>query len=92
MALSGVYPRLAPGLVSIYGTASIYGFTLPINSPLAFGVIYQMADEFQNSYSVGDNVLLPYQEANKISYQNTDYWIINQDKIILVEVVPSPAP
>lgn len=92
MATAGVIPRLSSGFVSIYGTASIYGFVLPNNSDLTFGVIYQLADSGQNSYSVGQNVLLPYKEAYNISYQNQNYWLINQDKIILIEVAPDIAP
>lgn len=92
MASSGIIPRLASGLVSIYGTASIYGFTLPSDSRLTFGVIYKMADSEQSSYSVGQNVLLPYEEAHSVIYQNQTYWIINESKIILVEVEPPAAP
>lgn len=90
--ISGVTPRLSSGLVSIYGTQSIYGFTLPDDTDLAFGVIYQMSDNQQSGYSVGQNVLLPYKEANQVIYQNQTYWIINPDKIILIEQLPVAAP
>lgn len=92
MATAGVIPRLSSGLVSIYGTASIYGYTLPNNSNLTFGVIYEVADSTQNAYSVGQNVLLPYTEAYSIIYQNRTYWLINENKIILVEVQPASEP
>lgn len=85
-SVSSITPRLAPGILSIYGTASIYGFSRSDN--LAFGVIYQMSSVNSGAYSVGQNVLIPYNkdDLNSIGYGGQTYWLVEEAKIILVEV------
>jgi hypothetical protein len=80
-----VIPLLTGTTLSIYGVPSIYGFRLPPNSPLTFGVIYQLGIGYSGAYSVGQNVLIPYVNTNAIIYGNQTYWLIEESKIILVE-------
>lgn len=87
MATAGVTLRLAPGILSIYGRGSIYGFTGQ-SSNLTFGVINSMSQNTSGSYGVGQNVLFPYVGANSVSYGGTDYWLVNESEIILVEIAP----
>lgn len=80
---SPITPRLAPGILSIYGTASIYGFGH--SAGITFGVIYDMSSANSGAYSVGQNVLIPYIDAHSVSYHGQTYWLIEESKIILVE-------
>lgn len=83
MASSGIIPRLPPGILSIYGVPSIYGFG---HGPTTtFGVIYDMSIANSGRYSIGQNVLIPYREAHMISYAMQEYWLIDESKIILIE-------
>lgn len=91
MALPGYIPRLAPGILSIYGTASIYGFS-GLSQGITFGVINSMSSNNSGAYSVGQNVLIPYENANSVNYSGRTYWLIDESKIILVEQPPAPAP
>lgn len=90
MATSDIIPQLSPGLVSIYGSASIYGFTH--SEWLTFGRIYQLPVGNSGAFSLGQNVLFPFRNANSISYANTQYFLIPESEIILVEKVPDAAP
>ena len=87
MATAGVTVRLAPGLLSIYGRGSIYGFTGQ-SQGLTFGVINSMSQNISGSYSLGQNVLFYYEGSNSVNYNGTQYWLIDESKIILVEVPP----
>lgn len=81
---SSITPRLAPGILSIYGVPSIYGFGH--SDGIAFGVIYQMPLVNSGAYSQGQNVLVPYRGADFVTYAGQTYWLIDESKIILVEV------
>jgi hypothetical protein len=87
MATAGTTVRLAPGLLSIYGRGSIYGFTGQ-SKGLTFGVINSMSQNISGSYALGQNVLFPYLGANSVFYDGTEYWLIDESKIILVEIPP----
>ena len=78
-----ITPRLAPGFVSIYGAASIYGFGHSPN--VAFGRIHAMSISNSGAYSLGQNVLVPYKGSNFVSYAGIQYWLIEESKIILIE-------
>jgi hypothetical protein len=88
---SSVTPILSPGYVSIYGTASIYGFGY--SRGLAFGVINQMGNPYQSGYSVGQNVLFPISK-NYLTYGGQTYFLMPESDIILIEqqteVEPEP--
>lgn len=83
---TGILPTLSPGIVSIYGSASIYGFG--VGSGLTFGRIYRMSENSSGSYNLGQNVLFHYKDANTISYANTTYYLIEESKILMTEVEP----
>lgn len=83
---SNILPTLPPGMVSIYGSASIYGFG--VGDGLTFGRIYRMSQNSSGSYNLGQNVLFHYKDANSISYANTTYYLIQESKILMVEVEP----
>ena len=87
MATPGVTIRLAPGLLSIYGRGSIYGFTGQ-SEGLTFGVINSMSQNISGSYALGQNVLFRYRNEVSVNYQGNQYWLINEAQIILVEVPP----
>lgn len=95
MATAGVTPRLAPGYISVYGRGSIYGFTNH-SDYLTFGVIYEMTQNATGTYNVGQNVLFQYknpctgQQVDSVSYNGTQYWLITEQEIRLVEVEPTP--
>ena len=80
--VSGVNPILSPGYVSVYQAASIYGFGY--SRGLTFGVIHQMANPYQSGYAVGQSVLFPVTD-NFISYGGTNYFLIPESNIILIE-------
>ncbi len=81
-----ITPRLAPGYLTVVGAASIYGFTHSPN--LTFGVIHEMSIVNTGAYSVGQSVLIPYDnnQVRSVTYSNQPYWLIQESQIILVEV------
>lgn len=89
MALSAI---LGPGLVSIYGpgsnTSTVTGMIVPDNR-FFFGVVDQTWNGINGNVSVGQSVL--FQESDVFSrlvYDNTIYTLIQEDKVILIEVTP----
>lgn len=81
---SSITPRLSPGILSIYGVPSIYGFT-DHSGGITFGVIHDMSAVNSGWYSVGQNVLMSYTGADSVTYQGQMYWLVDESKIILVE-------
>lgn len=87
---------LGPGLVSIYGagsnTSTVTGMVVPDNR-FFFGVIDQTWNGIPGNVSVGQSVL--FQESDvftRLVYNNTTYTLIQEDKVILIEVSPPPIP
>lgn len=76
--------RLAPGLVSIYGTSSINGITFPVGSKFQFGVVDAVYDEFGN-YSIGQNVLFNLDAAQRVDYDNIQYFLLPEANIKFIE-------
>lgn len=89
MALSAI---LGPGLVSIYGAGSnastVTGMVVP-NGTFFFGVVDQTWNGVNGNVSVGQSVL--FQESDvftRLVYSNQTYTLIQEDKVILIEVTP----
>ena len=89
MALSAI---LGPGLVSIYGagsnTSTVTGMIVP-NGDFFFGVIDQTWNGVPGNVSVGQSIL--FQESDvftRLVYNNTTYTLIQEDKVILIELTP----
>jgi len=83
---------LGPGLVSIYGagsnTSTVTGMIVP-NNQFFFGIIDQTWNGVPGNVSVGQSVL--FQESDvftRLVYDNTTYTLIQEDKVILIEVTP----
>ncbi len=80
-----VTPTLVNGYLTVLGTASIYGFTHSPNT--TFGIIHQLGVVNSGAYSVGQNILIPYNnQINSVTYADQTYWLIQESQIILVEV------
>ena len=73
------------GYLSIYGTQSIQGFTLPTGSPYSFGVINQMSGDGGGLFSLGRNVMFPYRNSTAVIYGGQEYYLVPQSDIILTE-------
>lgn len=75
--------RVAPGLVSIYGAASIYGLT-SFDQNLQFGVI---SEEYwiPVTYNVGDSVLFKVSDSSTIYYGGVPYFLVEESKILYKE-------
>jgi hypothetical protein len=89
MALSAI---LGPGLVSIYGagsnTSTLTGTIVP-NNTFFFGVVDQTWNGIPGNVSVGQSVL--FQESDvfaRLVYSDQTYTLIQEDKVILIEVTP----
>jgi co-chaperonin GroES (HSP10) len=89
MSLSAI---LGPGLVSIYGAgssaSSLTGMIVP-NGSFFFGIVDQTWNGIPGNVSVGQSVL--FQEGDvftRLVYNNTTYTLIQEDKVILIEVSP----
>jgi len=83
---------LGPGLVSIYGpgssSSSLTGMIVP-NDSFFFGVVDQTWNGVPGNVSVGQSIL--FQESDvftRLVYNNTTYTLIQEDKVILIEVSP----
>lgn len=87
MATAGIIPRLAPGLLSIYGRGSIYGFSGQ-SAGLTFGVINSMSQQNSGAYGVGQNVLFPYANAMSVNYSGVQYFLVPESEIVLIEEAP----
>jgi hypothetical protein len=89
MALSAI---LGPGLVSIYGAGSpastTTGMIVP-NGSFLFGIVDQTWNGLPGNVSVGQSVL--FQESDvfaRLVYTSQTYTLIQEDKVILIEVTP----
>lgn len=83
MAAKTILPSyLQPGIVSIYGAASIYG--LRGNKDIMFGRVYQ-------SYSnpivdiIGKSVMFKAEDSIQISNDGTPLILLPENKILLIE-------
>ena len=89
MALSAV---LGSGLISIYGagsnTSTVTGMIVPDNR-FFFGVIDQTWNGVNGNVTIGQSVL--FQESDvftRLVYDNQTYTLIQEDKVILIELTP----
>lgn len=83
---------LGPGLISIYGagssSSSLTGMVVP-NGSFFFGIVDQTWNGVSGNVSVGQSVL--FQEGDvftRLVYNGTTYTLIQEDKVILIEVTP----
>ena len=77
--------KLGPGMLSIYGDGSINGIMVVKDSAnVVFGVIND-AYYIQGGYTVGQSVLYNRNDSVEIMYDNTSFYIVPSDKIVLVE-------
>ena len=76
--------RLYPGIVSIYGAASVNGLE---TENMQFGLVDQLYDNSPNTISVGDSVMFKLDKAELVTYGNIVYFLINQSDIKLIETV-----
>lgn len=83
---------LGPGLVSIYGagssSSSLTGMVVP-NGSFFFGIVDQTWNGVPGNVSVGQSIL--FQESDvftRLVYNGTTYTLIQEDKVILIEVTP----
>lgn len=84
--------KLKYGYVSIYGAGSVNEMILPNqseNTTFSFGVIDQRFED-QSGYSVGDSVLYNRNDAIGILYVDTTFYVIPEEKIILLENQEAP--
>jgi hypothetical protein len=87
----GLPARLGPGLVSIYGLGQegVADVTLPTGDELSFGVVNQIWDGFPQVAAQWSSVMFNTKDIlASLVYQNTRYVIIEEEKIILVEIPP----
>jgi len=87
----GLPARLGPGLVSIYGIGQdgVADITLPVGDELSFGVVNQIWDGFPQVAAQWDSVMFNTRDIlASLVYQNERYVLIQEDKIILVEIPP----
>ena len=85
----GLPARLAPGLVSIYGlgTTGVADITLPSGDELTFGVVNQIWDGFPQVAAQWSSVMFNTSDVlASLVYQNQRYVVIQEDKIILIEI------
>lgn len=80
--------RLYPGYASIYGAQSITGI-VPKQGGLQFGTIDQIYDNVPGTVSIGQSVLFKYEDCVMVDYQGTQYFLLPEQKIILIENILS---
>jgi len=80
---------ISPGYVSLYGAGSFQGIELPGATSLQFGIVNQLPYQY-GSYQLGQNVLFRVTDADILSYQNQQYFIVPQSKIVLIEDPVTP--
>lgn len=78
---------LSQGIVSIYGLGDTIGYVSGITTipGFYFGPINQVS--IYSSYNVGDSVMFPESAIHtRIDYGNNPYTLIDENKIILIEL------
>lgn len=83
--------RLNSGIVSIYGSPSIMGILTNDNN-LQFGSINQLPNSIAGSYSVDQSVMFKVSDATVVTYGSIPYFLLPEEKIILIENEEFPAP
>lgn len=76
--------KIYPGWVSIYSYPSTNGI-IPKTPGLQFGIVDQMSEASQTNYAVGNNVLFDIADAKQIVYGSTQFMLLPENKIILIE-------
>lgn len=79
---------LPPNTVSVYGHVSLQGITSDIKDSLQFGIVDQIPSGAANGL-IGQSVLFKVDNAIRLNYNNSQYFLIQQGDIILTENVPS---
>lgn len=76
--------RLFPNYAAIYGSASTQGITY--NDPnLQFGIVSQIAGDLPYLVSEGQSVLFRISDSLQITASSYTYFLVEEQKIILVE-------
>lgn len=76
--------KLSSGILSIYGTGSTQGIDLTQSPQLQFGVVNQLPYDY-GMFSLGQNVLFNPSDSNRVLYQDVQYFLVPEVKIILTE-------
>lgn len=89
MSLSAI---LGPGLISIYGsgsnTSTVTGTVVP-NNTFFFGVVDQTWNSINGNVTIGQSVLFQDKDVfARLVYDNQSYTLINENKIVLIEITP----
>lgn len=79
--------RLAEGMISIYGVNQSNN-SLKVNKTYRFGKVSKTWDNRSTVAAVGQSVLFKLDDSVPVNYSGTDYWIVEEDKIILIEDAP----
>jgi hypothetical protein len=80
--------RLNQGYLSIYGTISLTGISSGTPNPIyQFGLIDQKWDSQPGTTSVGETVMFKTSDSLAVIYQGTQYLLIPEEKIILIEQI-----
>lgn len=72
--------KVSQGMVAIYGSGSINGIEFNVPSPLQWGRVNGVYDEY-GEYTLGQNVLFNISDSQILKYQDVQYFIVPQDKI-----------
>jgi len=79
--------QLSVGQVSIYGYGQLYNIANTSNNAnsLQYGVVVQMYNQYGNA-SIGDSICYSEKDIEAmVRYNEVDYKIINEEKIIYIE-------
>jgi hypothetical protein len=79
--------RLAQGMVSIYG-ANESDNNIKAPKDYRFGIVNETWNNLSTVAAVGQSVLFKIDESVPLNYSNTQYWIVDENKIILIEDIP----
>ena len=79
--------RLGAGLVSIYG-ANDSDNNIRAPKEYRFGIINDVWDNGSTVAAVGQSVLFRIDESGPLSYLDQSYWVVDENKIILIEDIP----
>jgi hypothetical protein len=76
--------KLSGGIMSVYGSGSLNGIDITNSPKLQFGVINLLPYDY-GEYALGQNVLFNIDDTNRVMYNNVQYFLIAETKIILTE-------
>jgi hypothetical protein len=84
---SAIPARLQSGVVAIYGATTTNGFQFDAKR-FAFGKVAQLPSQLPSFSYNGQSVFFKLDDAARVTYGSTEYFLLEESKIIFIEITP----